>query len=178
MDQRRFLLALVLMFLLLFTYEQLFVRPYRRPPATPPEAEQQPPAPTAEHPAAAPESPPVAGAAGLAAPVTDDTPSVTVDTDLVRATITTMGARLRSLELKNFRQTVAANSPPLDLVTASQVLPLTAELGNGTSDAGVVYTASVPSLDLHGSEQGEVTFSAKQADGGVIEKRYRFPGNS
>src|SRR5262249_25286923 len=45
-------------------------------------------------------------------------------------------------------------------------------------DAGFVYTASVPSLDLHGSEQGEVTFSAKQADGGVIEKRYRFPGNS
>src|SRR5215468_2881944 len=178
MDQRRFLLALVLMFLLLFTYEQLFVRPYRRPPATPPEAEQQPPAPTAEHPAAAPESPPVAGTAGLAAPVTDDTPTVTVDTDLVRATITTMGARLRSLELKNFRQTVRADSPPLDLVTASQVLPLTAELGNGTSDAAVVYTPSKTAVEVHGADQAEIVFTGKQADGRTIEKRYRFPGNS
>jgi YidC/Oxa1 family membrane protein insertase len=178
MDQRRFLLALVLMFLLLFTYEQLFVRPYRRPPATPPETGQQPPAPTAEQPAPARESPPAAGATGLAAPVTDDTQTVTVDTDLVRATITTMGARLRSLELKNFRQTVAADSPPLDLVTASQVLPLTAELGNGTSDATVAYTASKTAVEVHGGDQAEIEFTGKQADGRAIEKRYRFAGNS
>ena len=150
MDQRRFLLALVLMFLLLFTYEQLFVRPYRRPPATPPETAQQPAAPDAEHPAAAQEAPPEAGGAGLAAAVSHDTQVVTVDTDLVRATITTMGARLRSLELKKFNQTVAADSPPLDLVTASQVLPLTAELGNGTSDATVVYTPSTTAFEVHG----------------------------
>ena len=176
MDQRRFLLALVLMFVLLFTYEQLFVRPYRRAPATPPETGQQPAAPDAEHPAA--ESPPVAGATGLAAPVTDDTQVVTVDTDLVRATITTMGARLRSLELKKFNQTVAADSPPLDLVTASQVLPLTAELGNGTSDATVVYTPSTTAVEVHGTDQAEIVFTGKQTDGRVIEKRYRFPGNS
>src|SRR6516165_5559686 len=175
MDQRRFLLALVLMFLLLFTYEQLFVRPYRRPPATPPETGQQPPAPGAEHPTAPPASPPAPGAAGLAAPVTEDTQTVTVDTDLVRATITTMGARLRSLELKKFNQTVATDSPLLDLVTKSQVLPLTVGLQNATSDAAVVYTPDRTAVEVHGSAEAEIVFTGKQADGRAIEKRYRFP---
>jgi len=178
MDQRRFLLALVLMFLLLFTYEQLFVRPYRRPPATPPETGQQPPVPGAEHPTAPPASPPAPGAAGLAAPVTEDTQTVTVDTDLVRATITTMGARLRSLELKKFNQTVATDSPLLDLVTKSQVLPLTVGLQNATSDAAVVYTPDRTAVEVHGSAEAEIVFTGKQADGRAIEKRYRFPGNS
>src|SRR5262249_56723387 len=90
----------------------------------------------------------------------------------------TMGARLKSLELKNFRQTVARDSPLLDLVTPSQVLPMTAELGNGTSDAAVLYSASAPSLELHGSQEGEIGFTAKQPDGTVLETHYRFPGNS
>jgi YidC/Oxa1 family membrane protein insertase len=164
------------MFILLFVYEQLFVRPYRRPPAPVPEAGQAP-TPEAARPPAQPQ--PAEGAAvGLAAPTTGDTATVTVDTDVLRATITTMGARLKSLELKNFRQTVARDSPLLDLVTPSQVLPMTAELGNGSSDAAVVYSPSTSSLEVHGSEQGEVTFTSKQPDGSVIEKRYRFPGNS
>src|SRR5215472_17578790 len=170
MDQRRFLLALVLMFLLLFVYEQLFVRPYRRAPSPPPEAGQAP-TPEAARPPTQPEAPPGAATAGLAAPVTDDTQIVTVETDLVRATITTMGARLKSLELKNFRQTVARDSPPLDLVTSSQVLPLTAELGNGTSDATVVYTPSRTAVEVHGADQAEIVFTGKQADGRAIEKR-------
>src|SRR5262245_1449874 len=176
MDQRRFLLALVLMFALLFVYEQLFVRPYRRPPAPVPEAGQAPP--PAQRPEAQPQPPASEAPVGLGAPTTADTPTVTVDTDVLRATITTMGARLKSLELKDFRQTVARDSPLLDLVTPSQVLPMTAELGNGTNDAAVLYAASVPSLELHGPQEGEIVFTAKQPDGTVLEKRYRFPGNS
>src|SRR5262249_55309373 len=151
MDQRRFLLALVLMFALLFVYEQLFVRPYRRPPGPVPGGGGPPP--PADRPQAQPQPPESEAPVGLGAPPPADTPTVTVDTDVLRATITTMGARLKSLELKNFRQTVARDSPLLDLVTPSQVLPMTAELGNGTSDAAVLYSASAPSLELHGQEE-------------------------
>src|SRR5262245_10471253 len=169
MDQRRFLLALVLMFALLFVYEQLFVQPYRRQPAPVPEAGQAPP--PAQRPEAQPQPPESEAAVGLGAPTTADTPTVTVESDVLRATITTTGARLKSLELKDFRQTGARDSPLLDLVTPSQVLPMTAELGNGTNDAAVLYAASVPSLELHGPQDGEIVFTAKQPDGTVLEQR-------
>ena len=90
-----------------------------------------------------------------------------------------MGARLKSLELKNFRQTVARDSPLLDLVTPSQVLPMTVELGSGSSDAAVVYPPSTSSLEVHGAEQGEVVVHRRSSPTAAsIEKRYRFPGNS
>src|SRR5262249_41667887 len=132
MDQRRFLLALVLSFLLLYAYEQLVVRPYRTAPHPPqgetvaPESAPVAPVAPGTPPPAPPSTAPAAGS-GLAAPPGDH-PSVTVETDLFRATITTLGARLESFQLKEFRETVAANSPPLDLVTAAPVLPLTAQL--------------------------------------------------
>jgi YidC/Oxa1 family membrane protein insertase len=178
MDQRRFLLALALSFLLLLAYEQLVVRPYRRTqPAAPGQTAEAPQGATAPGPQVPPATPPAQAGTSLSAP-TGDYPTVTVETDLVRATITTLGARLKSLELKNFRQTVAATSPPLDLVKESQVLPLTLELGSGKSDAGVVYTASAPAIAVHGADRGEVVFKGTTDDGRSIEKRYRFPGNS
>ncbi len=179
MDQRRFLLALVLSFLLLLAYEQLVVRPYRQVPSAPPQGQDRP-EPTEATPSAPqipPAAPPTHASSGLAAP-TGELPTVTVETDLVRATITTVGARLESFELKKFRQTVAPDSPPLDLVKESQVLPLTVELGDGKNDAAIVYTASTSSLEAHGEQRGEVVFNGTTEDGRAIRKTYRFPGNS
>jgi YidC/Oxa1 family membrane protein insertase len=171
----------VLSFLLLLAYEQLVIRPYRRAPAPAPQSQHEPtagevPAPTPSGPAPAPAG---AGPAegSLAAPV-GDLPVVTVETDLVRATITTVGARLKTLELKEFRQTVAADSPLLDLVKESQVLPLTVELGNGTSDAAIAYAASTTDLKVQGADEGEIVFTGTIDGGRAIEKRYRFLGNS
>ena len=185
MDQRRFLLALALSFVLLLAYEQLVVRPYRRVQPAAPQGEVQPPpvertAPTAETTPTRPAQatpPPAHPDSGLAAPA-GDVPTVTVETDLIRAAITTLGGRLRSLELKNFRQTVDPASPLLDLVKESEVLPLTVELGNGKSDASIAYTASSASVRAEGAEVGEVVFTGKTDDGRAIEKRLRFPGNS
>jgi YidC/Oxa1 family membrane protein insertase len=179
MDQRRFLLALVLSFLLLLAYEQLVIRPYRRAqPAAPQGETERPPlegsVPAPETP---PSSPPPHATGGLAAPL-GDVPTVIVETDLLQATLTTLGGRLKSLELKNFRQTVDPNSPLLDLVKESEILPLTVELGSGKSDATVVYAASAPSLSVHGADQGELVLTGTTEDGGAIEKRFRFPGNS
>jgi YidC/Oxa1 family membrane protein insertase len=186
MDQRRFLLALVLSFLLLLAYEQLVVRPYRKAQPSPQTQGQAPgqPAPEAERhtsPGARPANPEAPGAAvagsGLAAPAAD-APTVTIETDLVRATVTKLGARLKSLELKEFRETVKPDSPLLDLVTASPVLPLSMELGAGSSDADISYEASSSSIRVSGPEQAEVVFRGSTADGRTIEKRYRFLGNS
>ena len=185
MDQRRFLIALVLSFLLLLAYEQLVVRPYRKAPPVP-QTQGQGTAPdqTAPQPerevapadrTARPDMPATAGV--LSAPA-GDSPVVTVETDLVRATITTLGARLKSLEFKQFRQTVQPDSPLLDLVSSSQVLPITVELGAGNSDAAVVYEANATTLKLSGAEQGDIVFRGSTSDGRSIEKRYRFLGNS
>ncbi len=177
MDQRRFLIALVLSFLLLLVYEQLVVRRYRQeaPPPAPPGQPQAKP----EVPAPAPPATPLPGAVGsaLAAPA-GDVPTVTVETDLVRATITTLGARIKSLELKQFRQTISEDSPPLDLVTTAPVLPGTLELGVGRSDAAVNYTPDRPTLEVRGADRGEIVFTGATTEGRTIEKRYRFPGNS
>src|SRR4029450_9792220 len=172
-------LALVLSFLLLLAYEQLVVRPYRRaePPAPQGETGRPPLEGSAPAPGAPASTAPPRAEGGLAAPL-GDLPTVTVETDLVRATITTLGGRLKSLELRHFRQTVDPNSPLLDLVKESQVLPLTVELGSGRSDATVVYSASAPAMSAHGGEQEEIVLTGKTQDGKDIEKRYRFPGNS
>jgi len=180
MDQRRFLLALVLAFLLLYAYEQLVIRPYRTAPRPVPQGEQTVPEPGAAPPGApSPTVPPATQgpSSGLAVPPGDH-PTVTVETDRIRATITTLGARLESFQLKNFRETVARDSPLLDLVTTSQILPLTIQLRDGKSDAGVVYTPSVGSLEVHGTQQGEISFTGSSSDGRPIEKRYRFSGAS
>src|SRR5262245_50260494 len=102
MDQKRFLLALALSFLLLLAYEQLVVRPYRK--VAPPAPREEPTAPEVPGtPAPSPSAKtPVEVPAGMAAPAAD-LPVVTIETDLIRATITTLGARLKSWELKDFR---------------------------------------------------------------------------
>ncbi len=185
MDQRRFLLALVLSFLLLLAYEQLVVRPYRQAGKAP--APQGPQVPQPGSPPAG--MPPATGVGegaaegkpapqdGLAVPA-GDAATVTVETDLVRATITKLGARLKSLELKKFRQTVQRESPPLDLVTASPVLPVTIEFGGGVNDAGILYSASAEALSVTGEDQQELVFTGTTPEGRTVEKRYRFPGNS
>jgi YidC/Oxa1 family membrane protein insertase len=162
-------------------YEQLVVRPYRTAPRPVPQGEagtpeSAPVAPGGTPPPALPSATPGA-VTGLAAPPGDH-PTVTVETDLFRATITTLGARLESFQLKDFRETVARDSPPLDLVTAAPVLPLTAELQGGKSDADVPYTPSTSALEVHGPQEGEISFTASTSDGRAIEKRYRFSGNS
>src|SRR4029450_11297863 len=101
-------------FLLLLAYEQLVIRPYRRAqPAAPQGETERPPL---EGSAPAPETPPSSlpphATGGLAAPL-GDVPTVIVETDLLRATLTTLGGRLKSLELKIFRQSVDPNRPLL-----------------------------------------------------------------
>src|SRR5215831_9246810 len=111
--ERRALLAVVISILILVVYQEVVLKRLYTPSARPPESE-----PPAAAPAAPEAAPPQAAAPALVPPEAAAAPAVegndvVVDTDLYEAVFTTAGARLKSLVLKRFRTTVAADSPPL-----------------------------------------------------------------
>jgi YidC/Oxa1 family membrane protein insertase len=167
-EQRRLLIALVISLVFVVLYQELVLNRYRRtPPTTVSPAPRSMPAETTP----APREP-----GHLAAAPGDSV--VDVDTDVFHAQITVTGGRLSSLQLKAFRQTVRADSPPLDVVQAGSVLPGTLEFEPSRSDAGIAYRADRTELVLRGDERGEIVLSGEARDGARIEKRYGFSGNS
>lgn len=174
MEQRRLLLALALSALVVFAYDWLVLSQYRQePPAIPGEsAPAEPSAPPTLPPTPLPGSP--AGAADVEAPA-EPAPEVVVETDDLRARISTVGARMAGLELKQFRSSIEPESPPLALVDGGITLPGTLELG-GAQDGAVRYRADRESLTLAGGERGEVRFTGEGPGGLRLEKRYEFRG--
>lgn len=169
MEQRRLLLAFAVSLLLLVAYQEFVLKRYQRPrPAatTGQPTEQRAPQ----------EAPPAPPPSELAAPLGDGT-MVQVETNLFRIRITPVGARLAELQLKSYPRTVAPDSEPLDLVQPGPVLPLTLQLGDGVSDAGVVYQPTRTELVLQGAQQGEVVFTGDTSQGLHLEKRYVFTGD-
>jgi YidC/Oxa1 family membrane protein insertase len=173
-EQRNLLLAFALSLLALWAYQELVVSRYRKAPAPPAPAVE-----TAEKPpAAAPSVPaePTPPLGELAAPP-GDLRAVTVETDVYRAALTPVGARVLSLELKRFKRDVSAESPPLDLVQLGPVLPATVALRPGMSDARIVYTPDRSELVLQGAQTGDVVFVGEEAGGLKLEKTYHFGGD-
>ncbi len=186
MDQRRVLLAIVISLLIVALYQELVVRRlYPTPEATPPAEEASPAAPGAE-PAAA-EKPATADAAAAPAvppELAANARDVVVDTDFYRATFTTLGARLKGLELKRYLTTVAPDSPPLQLVqfpTADR-LPLGVTLlGDGKppiNDAAVLYTADQSAVELTADGSATLTFKGQLPDGTTVSKRATLHGHN
>lgn len=174
MDQRRVFLAVGLSFLLLLLWQNFVVAPYRQPPPDAPVTVVPPTTPGAP---AAPNAPAPAATASSMAVLAGGTP-VVIDTDVIRAELTSTGGRLASLRLKKFQETVAKDSPPLDLVGKSPVLPLTMTLAPGITDAGVVYTPDRTSVTLTGDQEGVVVLKGIAPDGRTVEKKFTFKGNS
>lgn len=179
-QQQRLLVAFLLSILLWFAYNELVIKPYETPPpgAVQPGTEQPAPegsAPNSTVPAVGPAAV-INETAGLEAPAAG-APTVVVDTDLIRLTITTRGGRLLALELKHHRETVAPDSPPLNLVQPKDILPGTLRLTEGQSDAAVQYAADADALQLTGGEERALVLRGKLPDGRAIEKRFTFHGN-
>jgi len=170
-DQRRLLVATAISLLLLFAYQELVLSRYQRRQAAAPG-----PAASKAVPSPKPTPQPTPQLAGdLAADPTTGR-FVNVETDVLRAAITTIGARVVHLQLKGYRRSVSDDSP-LDLVEADPVLPLTLQLGAGTSDARLVYRPSLTNVVVRGGDVAEVALTAESPAGMQIEKRYRFTGN-
>ncbi|HSP99407.1 MAG TPA: membrane protein insertase YidC [Candidatus Dormibacteraeota bacterium] len=183
MEQRRVLLAIAVSLLIVALYQELIVHRFYPPaeqatPATEPGSPAAAPGST-EKPAAADAEAKPAVAPELAANARD----VVVDTDLYRATFTTLGARLKGLELKRYRTTVAPDSPPLQLIQfpAADRLPLGLTLlGEGkspTSDADVLYAADQSSVDLTAEGSATLTFKGQLPDGTTVQKRITAHGH-
>ena len=174
MEQRRLLLAFGLSLLVIVVYQEIVVRRY-------PQSARQKAVETGKAPSPAPPGqapiPAVPLAAGEVGAAPGDVPLVTIETDVYRIAITPTGARLSSLALNRFRQSIGSDSPPLDLVHPGVVLPATVTLGSDANDARVAYQPDREGLVLHGSDRGAVIFTGQDAAGAPIEKRYDFVGD-
>lgn len=174
-QQQRLLLAFFLSIALWFAYNELVIKPYESAPPTPgqtaPDGSSTSNTTLPAPPAMAPK--PVGG---LDAAI-EGAPTLVIDTDLIRATLTTRGGRLMSLELKHHRETAAPGSPPLNLIRPGEALPLTLRLTDGQSDAHVQYAVDVDALQVQGTERRDVVLRGKLEDERAVEKRFTFQGD-
>jgi YidC/Oxa1 family membrane protein insertase len=176
MEQGRVWLAILLSIGLFVAYDYFVIRPYREavnnpvgsttlPPRTPPSV--PPPDVASQTPQSA------------AAPVESGEP-IPVETELFRATIDSLGGRLRSFELKRYRARVDTDSPGLNLVAGEglPILPLTLEIAGRGTDAGVQYATDKTSLVLEGDATGTIILSGVLPGDTRILKTFAFKGSS
>lgn len=185
MDQRRVLLAIAISLLIVALYQEVIVKRLYPPPAEPAPVATEPNAPAAAPgEAAQPAAPDTAAKPAIAPELAASARDVVVDTDLYRATFTTLGARLKGLELKRYRTTVAKDSPPLQLVQfpSADRLPLGitllgTEKKPAIGDAEVIYEADQSTVDITADGSATVTFNGTLPGGTTVQKRVTLHGH-
>ncbi len=192
--EKRVLVAVFLMFLVLYGYQLLFVpKKDQSRLAQPPQAQQQggqqPPAATAAPPIAAPEvsAAPVPGAPepapAEAALVTESGErEITVETRSVRAVFTNRGARLVHWVLKDYRDD---RNQPLDLIPQgidAMVRPFSLKFADPVQTArvnGALFKASTPAATIDATrEPTTLTFQFQNAGGLVVQKVFAIAPDS
>ena len=107
--------------------------------------------------------------------------NVTVETPIFRAVFSSRGARLVSLKLKDYRTSVDAQSPPLEVVSAGtgSEYPLGVVLRGEKvwTDRDVEYAPSAYSATVREDESVEVVFAGALDTGAKVEKHIRFQGD-
>ncbi|ABC77019.1 membrane protein insertase YidC [Syntrophus aciditrophicus] len=121
-------------------------------------------------------------AAALPVDGTEKEQEITVDTPLYQAVFTTKGGALKSFALKNYRETLAVNSKPIELVDVKEAMPYPLGISFPASSVDVspasFFKADVPAIDLKStSESRRLTFVQTWPGKIKIEKIYTFnPG--
>jgi YidC/Oxa1 family membrane protein insertase len=188
LDNSRLLLAILLSLGLVFAYQELVLKrlyPPPKPGEHAPNAMASGGMTTAEGLPGAPTAPIAVApsAAALAGASNGQEKLIEVDTDLYSATFTTHGGRLKSLRLKQYRETAAANSGPYEMVrsAAGDELPLGVTLdedGKPADDRDLDYATSIgDTVIVHGAQTASVALSAKTSDGASIEKTFDLVGD-
>jgi YidC/Oxa1 family membrane protein insertase len=181
--ERRALIAVAISLFILIVYQELILKRFY-PPQPGPEAPQAG-APPEEAPLREPRAGQTEPKPGGVEPQPSLRPvvggrDVVVETDLYRAVFTTAGARLKSLELKRYRSTVAPDSPPLDLVlhASAEDLPLGVELRGQqrVSDREVIYDVDRDNVQVASGESAALTFNGR-LDGTLVTKRIEVRGD-
>lgn len=180
--EKRALIAVVISIVVLVLYQEVVLR-YVYPP--PPRDEAMSEAPSVSPPTASAPLEPASELAAPAAAVVPRSPQaaerrITVETDLYKAIFTSVGARLQSFQLKDFRTTVDPNSPFQETVVPGSggELPLGVELRGSQvlADAGAPYAVEGDALSLKPGESGSLDF-AWDSEVASIHKRFTFQGD-
>ena len=105
-----------------------------------------------------------------------------VETDLYIAVFTNRGARLKSMQLKQFRTSVEKDSPPFEMVTSTPGVPypLGVQLQGAVpfNDERLVYEVQGRDLHLVDEARGTVLFKGRIPGGGILTKRFTFEGST
>jgi len=186
MEQARILLAIALSFLVFFAYEMFFVKrePVKQTEQTTETSPAQEVAPevakeTPYTPESVTETISAETPTAETEPPTDRPPrSVYVETPLYRVRISEKGAVFGSFELIHFREAVAPESPPKQLISG--------EIGGGTVRTRMLrdgipgmetayYSGPAMEEPIRITDNPEtVSFSWRSPQGIVVEKAYRF----
>ena len=188
MDTSRLLLAILLSLGLVFAYQELVLKKLYPPPKP---GEQMPSAAasgavtTSGGVTTAPAPPAIVAPSAAALVGTSKGPEklIEVDTLLYHAIFTTHGGRLKSLRLKQYRETAVSDSPPYEMVRASATdeLPLGATIesdGKTGDDRALYYSTNSPDkIELRGAQQATLRLTAQMADGATLQKTFDFTGD-
>lgn len=170
MENKRVLLAVVLSLAVLVGWNFLF-------PAKPPVPKTDAPTQTQATPAQ--EQAPAAQKAETL-PTFAPTPGkkVTVDTPLYTAVFTSSGGVLEQFSLKQYRQTIEAGSPLVDLVTpkAHAKAPLGLILNGSPTWQNVEWSVEGGDLKLDAGGTGSLSFTGRMGET-VIRRTMTFSGN-
>lgn len=104
--------------------------------------------------------------------------TVTIATNLYTAVLTSHGGRLIHFRLKDYHETVGANSPDYEMVRPSERPPmglLVANAATTVDDGEVEYATTAPSeIQVTPGEPGTVTFEGTSKDGAKLVKTFTF----
>lgn len=190
MDKRS-LLAIVLSLVILIGYQELISYLYPPPPP------QEPPVPSAPSSVTPPNTPETLSSQSPGVPpaVLSTRPAaqpeeqeITVENAVYRAVLSSRGARLKSLILKDYPGDPGEHSPPREMIRQGlgNTAPLEVRLeGDGRSldDTGVIYAledapGQGPIVLTVGKEERTIRFYGSLADGTPIAKVFAFAADS
>ena len=180
--ERRLLIASLLTLVVWFGYAEYLRR--TAPPPKPPSQSASPqeqtrstsePAPAPVKREAAPPEKVVAPVAPLAAPLPEKT--FAIENDLYHAVFTSRGGRLKSFELKAYKNTLKKGAGPVNLVQPDPKRPGGWPLGLRLH--GEARTENLDDLDFEGKRgEGALVFTARNADGLEVTKSFTFEPSS
>jgi len=176
--EKRVLLAIVLSIAVMYGYTLIFPQPKQQAP----QAKSQ----QAESKAVATTAAPAAVPAMATAPLPQQSGlnqqliarDIQVETDVYRATISTLNGSLKSLTLKQYKD--VAGTAGKEIVLYQENDPKNCTLGSEfpglVQDASITYTASANNLKVAGEESKSLELLATTSTGLVIKKTFTFSG--